>query len=79
MCACACVCVYIYVYIYMYVYIIYVCIYIYIYMSNRLKILVEDRLWKALEAKLWNLDLLGTIWASLVAQLIKNPPAVQKT
>ena len=48
-------------------------------MSNRLKILVEDRLWKALEAKIWNLDLLGTIWASLVAQLIKNPPAVQET
>ena len=50
-----------------------VCVYIY----NRLKIL--KTLWKALEAKLWNLDLLGTIWASLVAQLVKNPPAVWET
>ena len=58
---------------------VYVCIYIYIYIykSNRLKIL--KTLWKALEAKLWNLDLLGTIWASLVAQLVKNPPAVWET
>ena len=55
------------------------CVYVCIYKSNRLKILVEDRLWKVLEAKLWNLDLLGTMWASLVAQLVKNPPAVQET